>query len=616
MRYGLALLWLAFWATARSQTWDLTDLYRTDSAWEESFARVSQRVEELPHYQGSLGKSADSMLTALIVISDVRRDASRLSAYASLQADTDLRIAANQERKQRAHVLFSRMNENTAWLPPEILQIGADTIGDFRNRNRALDQRFGFFLADTLRAAPHTLGAEAEKLIASARPVLTHPATAYGLLADAEFPAPTVSLSDGTRVRLDGAAYEKYRAVPNRTDRKLVFDAYWGAWQSVEATTGALLETSLLGDQLLTRSRKFSSDLEAALFKDNLPESVYRTLVAEAHAGLPSFHRYLRLRRKLLDITDDLRYYDNYPPILAATQQPHFSVEESKRITLAALKPLGPEYLALLRPGFAARWMDAEPRQGKLSGNYMNPMAYDVHPYVLLNHNDDYESLELLAHEWGHAVHTLLAQRAQPFDKALYSGFIAETASIANEMLLSDYVVTHASDRQQKLFFLGQALESIRTTFFRQAMFAEFELAIHQELEQGRALSGKRISEVYCGLLRKYYGEAEGVMKIDPAYCVEWAFVPHFYGNFYVYQYATSMAGAASLTDQILSQGAPARERFLTLLRAGGSDYPYTLYSRADIDLAKPEPYRLLVVRMNRLLDQIEALVQSQSTPK
>ena len=238
----------------------------------------------------------------------------------------------------------------------------------------------------------------------------------------------------------------------------------------------------------------------------------------------------------------------------------------------------------------------------------MSGGAYDVHPYLLLNHTDDYQSLSTIAHEWGHAVHTLLANDAQPFEKSGYSTFIAESASIGNEMLLNDYMVAHARSRAQKLYYLGLGLDAIRATFFRQVQFAEFELGIHEEVEQGHALSGARMSAMYCGLLRKYFGEAQGVMKIDPAYCIEWAFVPHFYRDFYVYQYATSMAGAAYMTDAILKEGAPARDRFLSMLRAGASDYPYQLYQRAGIDMATAAPYRALMARMNAIMDQIEAL--------
>jgi oligoendopeptidase F len=369
-----------------------------------------------------------------------------------------------------------------------------------------------------------------------------------------------------------------------------------------------MLTTQVMGDIFRAKSRKFDNSLSSALFGDNMPESVYRTLVTEANAALPVLHRYLRLRKKVLGIADDLRYYDNYRALFPLANPPKFDVEDSKRIALAALAPLGEEYLQELRKGFASEWMNVYPSPGKRSGAYMNGSAYDVHPYLLLNHNDDLQSLGTFVHEWGHAAHTQLTRNSQPFEKSNYSTFTAESASIGNEMLLSDYLVANAKTRAEKLHYLGAAVEDIRTHYFRQIMFGEFELAIHEELEQGKPLSGARLTEMYCRLLRKYYGEAEGVMKIDPGYCIEWAYIPHFYYNFYLYQYATSTAGAAYLTSAIKTDAAPAREKFLALLRAGGSDYPYELYKKAGLDMATGTAYQSLAARMNTLLDQIESL--------
>jgi len=593
---------------ATDVSWDLTDLYSSAAAWDDSLARTRAAAERLTSYQGTLAKSAAAMFTALDAISAVNREAIRLAVYAGLKSDEDLRIASNLERKQQAQDLQTRVAEKTAWVAPEILTIGAKTVHRFRVANRPLNERFGFFLDNTLRSAPHTLGAEAENVLALAGSLLAQPDTLHSQLDNAELPLPTITLSDGTSVRLTKPAYEKYRQVANRADRKLAFDEYWGAWKKFEGTAGSLLATQVMGDHFTAQARKFATALQSAQFPDNMPDSVYRSLVRETNAALPTLHRYLRLRKRLLGITDDLHYYDNYPPLFHIEHVPQFSVEDSKRITLEALQPFGEDYLSLLRKGFSLRWMNVYPHEGKASGAYMSGSAYDVHPYLLLNHNGDYESLSTFAHEWGHAMHTLLADHAQPFDKAGYSTFIAESASLGNEMLLNDYMVEHAATREDKLYYLGAGIERIRQAYFRQVMFSEFELAIHEELEAGRALSGARMTEMYCGLLRKYYGEAEGVMKIDPAYCLEWAYVPHFYYNFYVYQYATSMAGGAFFTDAILKEGAPARERFLNLLRAGGSDYPYDLYKRAGVDMATPGPYRALMARMNRLLDAIEAL--------
>jgi oligoendopeptidase F len=478
----------------------------------------------------------------------------------------------------------------------------------FVAEEKGLAERHNFFLDNTLRAGPHTLGLEAEGVLASAGDVLQQPDFVYNQLANTDLPYPKIKLSGGEEVTLDQSAYEKYRQSPNRADRKLVFDAFWGAWNKYRSTDGAILTAQIMGDVFMAKARKHPNALAAALFPDNMPEAVYRTLVAQANEGLPTLHRYFRLRKRLLGIKDDLQYYDIYPTMFPNGTIPKFTVTQSERLTLDALAPYGEEYLGLLRRGFAGKWSDPFPRPHKASGAYMNGSAYDVHPYLLLNHNDDYQSLSTLAHEWGHAAHTLLTTKNQPYEKANYSTFIAESASIANEMLLDDYMVTHAKTPEEKLYYLGEGLESIRGTFFRQVMFAEFELAIHEEIERGRALSGERLSEIYCGLLKKYHGEAEGVMKVDPAYCIEWAFVPHFFYNFYVYQYATSMAGAAQFTDDIVREGKPAAERFLDMLRAGGSDYPYDLYRRAGIDMASPAPYRALIARMNRIMDEIEAV--------
>ena len=597
-------------ATAAVNTdWDLSDLYPTLEAWKDSYARTYAATDKLGVYQGTLGQSADALFKALNDISDLNREAARLYVYASLASDQDVRVSANLERNQQARALITHLAESTSWVAPEILGVGATRVDAYVAESETLNHRFGHYLDNTLRSAPHTLGAEAENVLAATGNLLAQPDTVHSQLANAELPVPTVTFSDGTRVRLTQPAFQKYRQSAVRADRKLVFDEYWNAWKKFEGTTGSILTTQIMGDHFTAQERKFSSALQAAQFPDNMPDAVYRTLVTEVNAALPTLHRYLRLRKRLLGITDELRYYDNYPPMFHLDSAPQFNVAESERITLEALQPLGEDYLRQLRKGFSSRWMSVYPQEGKKLGAYMNPGAYDVHPYLLLNHNSDYYSLSTLAHEWGHAVHTLLADAAQPYEKSNYSTFIAESASIGNEMLLNDFMVAHAANRAEKLYYLGEGLESIRRTYFRHVMFAEFELAIHEELEQGRPLSGARMTEMYCGLLRKYYGEAEGVMKIDPEYCTEWAVVPHFYYNFYVYQYATSMAGAAGFTDAIIREGAPARARFLNLLSAGGSDYPYELYKRAGVDMATPGPYRALAARMNRLLDEIEALL-------
>jgi oligoendopeptidase F len=591
-----------------AQRWDLRDLYPRPDAWTTAYQALRARAAALERFKPTLGNSAAALLEALSAISDVQRELSRLAVYASLQADEDLKEPRAQERRQQTHALSSLLGEKTAWVAPAIQALGAERVRSYIAAEPALKARFDFYLDDTLRNAAHTLSPEGEALLAASSPVLAQPNAVYQQLAEAEMTLSTVKLKNGKLVKLSTAAYEQYRSSDDRAERKRVFDGFFGALKGVEGTLGANLTTQVLGDVFQARARKFEGSLDAALFGDNMPPAVYRTLVEQAHADLPTLHRYLKLRKKMLGISGPLAYYDNYPALVARPKSDRWSLEASKAMTLEALAPMGDEYLALLKQGFAARWMDSHPRPAKATGAYMAGSAYDVHPYVLLNHNDDFESLSTVAHEWGHAVHTLLSNRAQPYDKAGYSTFIAESASITNEMLLGDHLVATAKTREDKLFYLSQGLESIRTTFFRQVMFAEFQLAMHEEVEQGRPLSGARLSELYCAVAKRYYGESEGVMKIDPAYCTEWEYVSHFFYGYYVWQYATSMVGAAEFSSAILREGAPARERFINLLKAGNSDYAYPLYLNAGIDLALPAPYQALMARMNRLMDEFEKL--------
>ena len=611
-RHGFVALAAAFQIAGAQagdeQRWNLGDLYPTVAAWQAAYQKTLDSAQKLDRFQATAGTDAASLREALVAISDTQREGARLWVYASLNGDENLREPKAQARRQQMEALWGTLGEKTAWLAPVVQAAGDERVRGWIAADPVLKSRFDHLLDDTLRSKPHTLSADGEALLAAAGPALGQPRTVSSQLVDAELPRNTVTLAGGKKVRLDVPGFEVARTSPIRAERKQVFDAFFGSLKKFEGTLGANLTGKVLGDIFLARAHKYPTSLDAALFGDNMPSAVYRQLVEQTHAGLPTLHRYLKLRQKMLGIDGKLAYYDNYAPLVAAPKGERFDLERSKQITLAALAPLGDEYLGLLKKGFASPWADSHPRDGKASGGYMAGAAYDVHPYLLLNHNDDFNSLSTVAHEWGHAVHTMLSAANQPYDKADYSTFIAESASIGNEMLLSDYLVANAKSAAEKRFYLVEALESIRTTFFRQVMFAEFELAIHEEAEAGRPLTGPRLSEMYCGIAKRYYGEAEGVMTVDPAYCIEWTYISHFFRNFYVWQYATSMVGAAEFSSQIRSQGAPARNRFIDMLKAGGSDYAYPLYVKAGVDLAQPGPYQALMARMNRLMDEFERL--------
>ena len=470
-------------------------------------------------------------------------------------------------------------------------------------------EKYRHQLDDILRRGAHTRRASEGEIIAAAGLVTEVPSSAYGMLANADAPWPMVTLSDGTEFLLNQAGYSRYRSAPDRGDREHVFRAFFDVWRRFGRTFGTMLYAQVKRDVFYSRVRKYGTSLEASLDADRIPASVYQTLIEQANEHLHVLHRYFRLRARMMGVTD-MRYWDIYPPLVSG--ELHFPIERGKELVLDAMTPLGPEARQSIAEGFSARWMDVYPRQGKKSGAYMNGHVYDVHPYVLMNYNDDYESVSTLAHEWGHALHSYLTNRSQHFVNADYSIFVAEVASTLNEALLLHRMLEESTSPAERLFYLGHALEQLRGTFFRQSMFAEFELAIHERVEGGEALTADDFSGLYGELIRRYHGHEDGVVDIDEIFHLEWAYIPHFYYNFYVYQYATSVAAASYLAEQILGGAAGATEAYLDLLRAGGAGYPYDLLVKAGVDLAGPEPYRALMRRMGRIMDEIEDLIRDQ----
>ena len=603
---ALSALALASGADAADPTdtaaWDLSELYPSDAAWTAERDAAVARLPALAAFRGRLGESAATLKAAYQLQSDIARRMLRLYTYAGLRGDEDLRVPANQERRQLATDLGSRYGEASAWINPELLSIGRPKIEGFLAADPGL-ARFRFGIEDALRQAPHTLSPESEAILATVDAPLGAPGDIRVQLVSSDIPRPTVTLSNGEKARLDDQGYTIHRTATVRADRKLVFDQFWTSYHGFESSLGAALTAQVRGEMFKARARKFGTALEAALYGNDLPEGVYRTLIAETNRGLPVLHRYFDLRRRMLKLPD-IAYYDIYPPLVSLDRT--FSLDEMRQLTSEAIKPLGPEYGATFARAAAGRWMDPRPRPGKQSGAYMNGSAYDVHPYLLLNLSDKYDGLTTYAHEWGHAMHTLLANAAQPFETAQYPTFTAEIASTAQEALLAEYMLAHAKTKQEKLFYLGQMMENFRGTFFRQAMFAEFQLAIHDLAEKGEGLSGARMTSLFGDLLRKYHGPK---MVIDPLYNVEWAYIQHFFYGFYVFQYATSITAATYFADKVLHGGPADRDRYLSVLRAGGSDYGYNILKKAGLDMATPTPYQTLIAAFSRVLDQAEALI-------
>jgi oligoendopeptidase F len=590
-------------ADTKSALWDLTEIYPNDAAWDHARQQLLVQILGLAKFKGRLGESAEVLAQAMLLQSDLARALDRLSTYASLKSDEDVRVSKYQEMSGQASDVGTKFGEAKAWFVPELLSLGRDRVLELIAANATLKSRFEHALADALRRAEHTLSPESEALLAGAITPLSAPGQIVGQLRSSDIPWPTITLSTGQRMRLDSQGYELTRDAPNRADRKLVFDSFWKAYDGFKHSFGVAYAAKLKADTFVARARKYPTSLARALAGNNIPEAVYRTLVEETNKGLTQLHRYFELRRRMLNLPD-MAYYDVYPPLVQL--ETSYTLEQMRAVVLRAVAPLGRDYVTRMAKATAAKWMDPWPRRGKSPGAYMNGGAYDVHPYLLLNLSHNYDGLTTFAHEWGHALHALLSNSAQVYDKANSPIFLAEIASTLNENLLAAHMLANARTKEEKLFYLGQRMELIRGTFFRQTMFAEFELLTHDLAETGQGLSGEKFTKIYYDLLQRYHGPN---VKIDPLYGNEWAYVPHFYANFYVYQYATCISAASYFSQSILNGGARERDNYLSVLKAGGSDYPAEILRRAGLDMAGPAPYQAIIADFKSVLDQAEVLL-------
>jgi oligoendopeptidase F len=590
--------------------WDLSALYSSDEAWRQAKDVLTGQLPGLQQYKGRLGESAETLQAALDAIFGIAKELGRVSAYASQLADQDTRDTRYQAMQQEVTRLASSFGAEVAYSEPEILKIDRRKVASFVNERPGL-KVYGHYLDDILRRQPHTGTESEERLIAESSLMASAPTDIYGTFFDADFPYPSVTLSDGKTVKLTSSAFDLYRRLPNREDRQKVVSAFFSALGDYRRTFGALMNANAQKDLFYMKARKYPTTLEAALDANNIPVSVYRSLVDGVNAHVPAFHRYLSLRTRMLGV-DQLHYYDLHAPLVPSASL-DYAIEKAEVEILAALAPLGPDYTRVVERALNERWIDLYPTPGKRAGAYSNS-AYAVHPYMLLNYNGEYADMSTLAHELGHALHSYLSNNAQPFPTAEYPIFVAEVASTFNEALLIEHVLNGVTDDAVKLSLLGNYLENIKGTVFRQAQFAEFEWRVHEMTEKGEPLTGDSLSALYASIAKKYYGHDAGVCVVDDYVAHEWAFIPHFYRSYYVYQYATSFTASAALSERVLAGDAEARDRFLTFLSSGGSQYPIALLKEAGVDMTTREPLDLTIGKMNRVMDEMEKLLQ-QSRP-
>jgi oligoendopeptidase F len=587
--------------------WDLTDIYPDKASWEKAREEISAKVEKMQQFKGKLGEGPETLAKALDLYHDIIKNGYRAYGYASMLSDLDTRKGGPQGMLQAVQTQFAQLSAKTAWIDPEILEIPEDELQKWVETAPELDI-YARYIERLQKQRPHTLDAKSEEILGAASLMKGDGGTVGKLMLNAEIPWETIELVDGEELRVDVSGYTKGRASDNRIDRIRTYSAFFGKLQDFQQTIAASVAATIKEHVFTARVRNYENTLDAALHPDEIDPAVYEMLVEEVNAALPTLHRYLELRAQMLGV-EDLGYHDLYPSLVGEVDL-DFSWDKSKAIVLEAMAPLGEDYVTKLNKALEGGWVDVYPREGKRSGAYMSGAAYDVHPYMLLNHQDDYQSASTFAHEAGHLMHTVYSNAAQPFATADYETFVAEVASITDEWLFFKHMLANVDKDKHKLAILGNFLESLRTTVFRQTMFAEFEREIHKMAEEGKPLTADSMNELYLELLRRYHGHDQGVCEIDKRYAVEWAFIPHFHYDYYVYSYATSFVAATAFARKIEEDPEAAQVYIENVLEAGSSKPPVEILRSAGVDMTTPQPIRDTVAAMNDIMDQIESILK------
>jgi oligoendopeptidase F len=589
--------------------WNLEDLYSSDEEWNAAKQELVAQFDQVSGYKGKLANSASELLACLKFSSSVSKEFGRLYSYANMKSDEDVGNSKYLAMKQEMQQLSTDYSSKAAFIRPEIAEMDKEKIDEFIKQKRGL-KIYKMPLYDIQRTKAHTLSDKEEKILAQASLLAGGPASIFSVFSNAELPYPEITLSDGTTAKLTKAGYAQHRASPNREDREAVFQAFWDTFTKFKGTFGTQLYANVKKDMFYARTRGYDSSLHSSLDDNNIPTEVYLALIENVSNNLDSFHRYLNLKKRMLGV-ETLKYSDLYAPVVKGLDL-KYTFDEAKKLALDSVKPLGSSYGRVVEKAFKERWIDVYPTPGKRSGGYCNGSAYDVHPYILLNYNGQYDDVSTLAHELGHAMHSYYSNKKQPYPTADYSIFVAEVASTFNEALLIHKMLEEIKDDDTRLSLLMNYLDGIKGTVFRQTQFAEFELRIHEKAERGEPLTGDVLSELYGEILKKYYGHDKGVCHIDDLYAIEWAYIPHFYYNFYVYQYSTSFTASTALAEKVLGREKGAIGKFVEFISSGGSDYPIDLLKQAGVDMTGAEPFNKTMAAMNRTMDEIETILDKK----
>ncbi len=583
-------------------TWRLEDIFASDEAWEQEFQQIKSMIPKLATFKGKLGKSADNLLKALEYQDEISMRLGKLYTYARMRYDQDTTNSFYQALNDRATSLYTEVSSAMSYIVPEILSVSEDKINRFLSENSKL-KLYEHALDELNRKRPHVLSEKEESLLSQAADVMRTSSHTFGMLNNADLKFPTIIDEEGDEVEVTHGRYIHFLESRNRRVRKDAFKAVYETYEKYKNTLSSTLSGAVKKNNFYARIRKYESARQAALSSNHIPESVYDQLVNTINEHLPLLHRYVSIRKRALKL-DELHMYDLYVPLVEDAQI-KVTFDEAKDILLEGLKPLGNEYLGILKEAFQNRWIDVYENKGKRSGAYSSG-TYGTNPYILMNWQDNMDNLFTLAHELGHSVHSYYTRKTQPYVYGDYTIFVAEVASTCNEAILNDYLLKYTDDKKQKLYLINHYLESFRGTVFRQTMFAEFEHLIHKKAQEGEALTPDLLTSLYYDLNKKYFGDD---VYIDREIGMEWARVPHFYYNYYVYQYATGFSAAAALSKQILEEGQPAVDRYIDFLKAGSSDYPIEVLKKAGVDMTSPEPIRQALKVFEQKLDEIENLL-------
>ncbi|MFZ5652346.1 MAG: oligoendopeptidase F [Bacillota bacterium] len=579
--------------------WKLEDIYSGDDLWEQDFKLVREMMGGMDSYRGRLGESAGVLLEALGLQDRIQELIEKVYTYARMRKDEDNANNTYQALTDRAEALNTRAMTALSFIVPEILSLPAETLERFINENPDL-QLYRFAIEELVRQKPHTLSPAEEKIIALAGDVAAAPAGIFRMLNNADISFPPIADEEGKEVEVTHGRYARLLESRDRRVRRDAFTSIYSSYRKLKNTMASTLNSSVKKDIFYASARNYPSALEASLFADNIPVEVYDNLIKTVRENLGSMHRYVALRKKLLGL-DELHMYDLYVPMVRDLIW-EIPYSEAVKMVMEGLNPLGPEYCGIASKGFDSGWVDVYENRGKTSGAY-SWGPYGVHPYILMNYQDNLNNVFTLAHEMGHAMHSYYSYREQPHVYAHYRIFTAEVASTVNESLLMEHLLKTVTGRDKRLYLINHYLEQFRGTVFRQTMFAEFEKIIHARAEAGEALTPVYLCGEYRRLNKDYYGPD---MIVDDDIELEWARIPHFYTAFYVYKYATGFSAAAALTRRILEEGRPAVSSYLDFLKKGDSDYPLNLLKTAGVDMTTPLPVRDALGLFTRLLDQLE----------